>query len=229
MNRVALRKWSRRAGVSLALGAVGTVLVAWWFALLANPISARPSVGLYRTMGANGEARYAQVMESFGRWTASVADLPKPKARDADDPAPRRPPPTALDAPSPWWGGRLPSWDEARATERSTEIKAYGWPRPAVWRAEHTGFDGSRTLERGVWLWRRGMNDDRALPLGILPRGFVVNTLVMSPIAYALAFGIWDVQRASRRGRGLCPGCGHDLKGEFGAGCAECGWNRAPR
>ncbi|MDY7110541.1 MAG: hypothetical protein SYC29_18065 [Planctomycetota bacterium] len=28
--------------------------------------------------------------------------------------------------------------------------------------------------------------------------------------------------------RGLCPSCGYDLRGDFAAGCPECGWNRPP-
>lgn len=72
-----------------------------------------------------------------------------------------------------------------------------------------------------------------ALPLRPAWRGMILNTLLyaiaMLPMVMLLRFG-WRQARTLRsrvrRGRGRCPACGYDLKGEHDAGCPECGWNR---
>ncbi len=65
-----------------------------------------------------------------------------------------------------------------------------------------------------------------ALPRGILPLGFIVDSIVFGFLWWTLIVGIAGLKRAMRRRRGRCPMCKYDLRGDLDAGCPECGWGR---
>lgn len=70
----------------------------------------------------------------------------------------------------------------------------------------------------------------RMLPLRPMWPGFAINTLLYALIAWLLIRGRFVARHYSRREirrrRGRCLKCGYDLRGEYDAGCPECGWNR---
>ncbi len=45
-------------------------------------------------------------------------------------------------------------------------------------------------------------------------------------LLWLLVFGPFTARRFIRRKRGRCINCGYDLRGDFSAGCSECGWRR---
>ena len=66
----------------------------------------------------------------------------------------------------------------------------------------------------------------RVLPVGLIWPGFVVNTVFYASIFWLAFRGPPVLRRHLRRKRGRCIRCGYDLRGEYAAGCPECGWNR---
>jgi len=45
-------------------------------------------------------------------------------------------------------------------------------------------------------------------------------------IVWMLWSSLFATRRMIRRKRGHCIKCGYDLRGDFSAGCPECGWRR---
>jgi hypothetical protein len=66
----------------------------------------------------------------------------------------------------------------------------------------------------------------KALPLHPIWPGFAINTLFYAAILWLLTFGPFTARRIIRRKCGHCISCGYDLRGDFSAGCSECGWQR---
>ena len=70
----------------------------------------------------------------------------------------------------------------------------------------------------------------RLLPLRPMWPGFAINMLLYALIAWLLIRGPFVARHYSRREirrrRGRCLKCGYDLRGDYDAGCPECGWNR---
>ncbi len=89
-------------------------------------------------------------------------------------------------------------------------------------------FSTRHTLPASI-LTARGRSD---IDLGrSVPRRLHVGAATTNSVAYAfttwlLLFGFSDIRRFIRRKRGLCINCGYDLRGDFSAGCPECGWRR---
>ena len=84
--------------------------------------------------------------------------------------------------------------------------------------------DGLRTLFFAPdW----GDQPPRFLAYGPLPLGFVANSLAYTAALSLLLLGPSTLRLAIRRKRGRCINCGYDLRGDFSAGCPECGWQRA--
>ncbi|MEE9128823.1 MAG: hypothetical protein V3T84_02310 [Phycisphaerales bacterium] len=101
-----------------------------------------------------------------------------------------------------------------------------GWPTMSL--------DGtSKMTETGVhypfllylpeWFWERV--EFFIVPLRPQWPGFAINTVFYAAILW-LPFAPFAARRMIRRKRGLCIKCGYDLRGEFSAGCSECGWRR---
>ncbi len=72
----------------------------------------------------------------------------------------------------------------------------------------------------------RQQYDIRALPLRPIWPGFAINTILYAAILWLLALGPFTARRMIRRKRGRCIKCGYNLRGDFSAGCPECGWRR---
>lgn len=69
--------------------------------------------------------------------------------------------------------------------------------------------------------------DDRFLPLVPIWRGFAIDSTLYGS-AWMVVLTVPGVLRgAIRKRRGRCPQCGYDLKRDFDAGCSECGWRKA--
>ena len=73
----------------------------------------------------------------------------------------------------------------------------------------------------------------RGLPYKVLALGFVVNSLAYALVCYLVFCVIGSIIGwmranigAARRYAGLCPKCRYNLRGDFSAGCPECGWGR---
>ncbi len=64
------------------------------------------------------------------------------------------------------------------------------------------------------------------LPLRPIWAGLSVNTIIYAGIVWVV-LGLLKVIRGHIRELLLrCPECGYDLRGDFSAGCPECGWRR---
>ena len=74
--------------------------------------------------------------------------------------------------------------------------------------------------------WYTGPIPQRAiLPYRPIWPGFVINTIFYAAIL-CLPFAPFQLRRYVRVKRALCIKCGYDLRGNFSAGCPECGWRR---
>ncbi len=70
------------------------------------------------------------------------------------------------------------------------------------------------------------VSDFRALPLGILWPGFIVNSTSFTTALWFTVFLTRHVRRSLRWQRGRCPACAYDLRGQTSPGCPECGAGR---
>ena len=151
-----------------------------------------------------------------------------------------------------WDRADVPSWSKLGKTpeanwdkdfRRLMEEYAYGWPALAlVYRFEsdmpsqRTDRSGTRTLydpslERYVGALHIGLSLPLTswtgyLPLQVLWRGFVADSLLYAIGWFVPIGGIALARLGLRRYRGKCLKCGYDLRGDFSARCSECGWQR---
>ena len=105
----------------------------------------------------------------------------------------------------------------------------YGWPRRALRTiiVRWITFDSSVLEVRVVGGIRQSDNPfSGAFPLLPIWPGFIMNTLFYAAMLWLLITGPFVLRRLIRRKRGHCIKCGYDLRGDFDAGCPECGWNR---
>lgn len=68
----------------------------------------------------------------------------------------------------------------------------------------------------------------KAIALQPLIPGLLGNIVFFGFAWIALPYCIRRVRATNRREEGNCPSCGYELKGDFGPGCPECGWNHRP-
>lgn len=130
-----------------------------------------------------------------------------------------------------WQRGLFPSWlnnaFDPPASAQMHTFYAAGWPTRTLY---GIGLAPSRTsgaaASRGLFT-RDPTPSIRALGYRILPAGTALNTLAFALPVAALAFAIPVIRKRRRIRRGRCLNCNYDLRGEFPAGCPECGWNRA--
>ncbi len=76
------------------------------------------------------------------------------------------------------------------------------------------------------WCLRK---QSRLLPLHPIWEGLAINTIFYAAILwmpFAPFVSRSHIRRSLRRRLGLCITCGYDLRGDFFAGCPECGWRR---
>ncbi len=137
----------------------------------------------------------------------------------------------------------LPQSDEARIAGARV-LDRRGWPMRSMWSAlelealaplrpgsaptQSIG-DVSRVI-RGIELSpypqfgsEAQLHRHRVLPLGIIWRGFAVNTLLFAAMAWFLLVILQYSRRAIRAGAGRCPGCAYELRHTVCDRCPECG------
>ena len=128
---------------------------------------------------------------------------------------------------APSWGGL----GEPPATDYEIRwAHAYGWPFLSAWRDYVPFGDGYRMkLAHGLELTFLAPDGGfpRAIPLRPVWPGFAVNTLFYAALLWLLIpgpFVLWRfIRRLIRQRRGLCPGCGYDLRHGEHEACPECG------
>ena len=108
-------------------------------------------------------------------------------------------------------------------------LEQYGWPLRAI-ESEIRSIQG--TIERSADAGAVadfidfGKYPGRRVPLRPIWSGVVVNTISHAAILWLFSPGPFALRRFVRRKRGLCVKCSYDLRGNSGAGCPECGWQR---
>ena len=132
---------------------------------------------------------------------------------------------------APYWSraATAPAREDVDAQVHFIE-QAHGWPMLSHLR--------SRTLPRGQgqsyvgwlitvpWASPDAGTRLRALPLTPIWPGFAINTAFYAVLLWMLWLSPFVVRRFIRSKRGCCIKCGYDLRGDFSAGCPECGWRR---
>ena len=147
--------------------------------------------------------------------------------------------------------GRRIHWDPTTDQQERRElfyvdICEVGWPSRCLqwesWREFEVNFPQGTTIYRNEghpvpsW-WRSGITVSaqrfgfgsqswKALPIHPVYFGFVINTIFYAVFMWCVTFGPFTARRVLRRKRGHCIKCGYDVRGDFSAGCPECGWQR---
>ncbi len=114
---------------------------------------------------------------------------------------------------------------------------AAGWPaRSMMWFTEttDTAWAGGANDKAPQWCIELSPDTSRSpahlqrrgIPLLPIWPGFAINTVFYATILWLLTLGPFTARRMIRRNRGHCIKCGYDLRGDFSAGCPECGWQR---
>lgn len=115
-------------------------------------------------------------------------------------------------------------------------VQAHGWPMRALsFRFSNTGgvkvnavsgpiIGGIGLLVDSSGAWYQ----PRALPLRPIWPGLVVDLFAWWVIWGFVLFGIGRIRAWRRVRKGLCGGCGYDLRGTPGDRCPECGTERPP-
>lgn len=83
--------------------------------------------------------------------------------------------------------------------------------------------DGSRKTSNREFGYVRIPLSSKWVPVEVVRRGFVTNTLIYATSIGILIICLLALQRLSRRARGKCTNCGYDLRHDYSAGCPECG------
>ena len=129
----------------------------------------------------------------------------------------------------------LPRWSRPSKTLSVADIastppqgeRAQGWPflalRTKTTRSDRWWFGiNLDTDDSSIANW----SDLRVLALYPIIPGFAINTIFYAAILWGPTLGPFTARRMIRRKRGRCIKCGYDLRGDFSAGCSECGWRR---
>ena len=132
---------------------------------------------------------------------------------------------------------QAPHWSRASVAPTREDFEArlhvletaHGWPKLSHFHRKTTQRgDWRGNVEWRVqvpWFPRNGRKTTRALPLAPIWPGFAINTIFYATILW-LPFAPFQLRRYVRVKRGCCINCGYDLRGDFSAGCPECGWRR---
>ena len=91
------------------------------------------------------------------------------------------------------------------------------------------GANGNARILAGGSYWTLPVQTDARevrLPLQPLWLGFASNTVFFTAITFLITIVPKIVGRHVRFKRKCCLVCGYDLRGDFSAGCPECGWQR---
>ncbi len=246
ISRSRLRTALSVACLALLLGAITTIVVAWYI-VLRVPLYSNIPPGVIP--GATFE-------------TARGSIFPDRNCRVIESDCYRRPGITLYSAKAAWFSGWppaptremliptsefLPAWTHeslwiARRGDESAGdaalcddyrgIEAVGWPWPALWREsytvanamKHPGGIAVASLARFNTRFPSGTPVAPIFPYRPIPTGFALNTLCAAAIWF-VPLSIPAYLRRRRRLRiGLCPSCGYDLRATpKELPCPECG------
>ncbi|MCH8825011.1 MAG: hypothetical protein IH984_16060 [Planctomycetes bacterium] len=201
-----------RVLVSVFLGLITTIVVAWGFADLMVANRSTPKA-LLPVSHLNSWS--VDIWHRTGAVTVSA--MISGKSSDAIE---------LLDSDVPRWSRVrfLPAYRQGEPMPIVIDY-AYGWPMLSMWYSK----DAKRDWQTGTVISQRtsGTLGNLNLPTKIIVWGFVGDV-----IFFALLFllGLIVVKSARRRWRiqkGKCPICCYNLRSDFATGCPECGWQRA--
>ncbi len=228
----------------ILLGAATTVAVAWGFALkgFVMPYGLEPPV----TALVRDERHATMFAEPIIRGGCSIRGTWVKRVRRVT--AETVTVPIEMD-PGFWTGPRIHSPPDARplpqddATSRTDYW--FGWPARSMWTVHYDKKHVRHWWDRVLWLqgptgglfdtpfyWYSDVprSADRALPIGILPRGFALNTAFYAASWWMLIFGLSRARAWNRRRRELCPRCAYSRAGlDPLTPCPECGTRSKPR
>ena len=204
-----MKRWLFKLVVFLLLGAVMNVAVAWGVHLGSDRVSSLEIARIYSvvlTRVANtrwNRAEFSDILEiSFGVTHRSVV------------------------------------FERVKQSERFRRlvgqvIVEVGWPMRTLYSTSYQ-YEGDQNWTQDAWTLalvprteEYGWTYGPELPLRPLWLGFGVNTVLFTSVSWGVALLLVASRRVIRRKRGHCIKCGYDLRGDFSAGCSECGWRRA--
>ncbi len=223
-----MKRWMLGITLVLILGAGTTVGVVWAFAIW----------GSYRFDSANrfshSTGKQWEVSVSNGLGVTRVSRVPNNGLWSVGGARPSR-------KTIPYWSvtrDRPPAGVFDDQTMPWHIEYTYGWPFRAgyaeVWRAiklQSGQYNPSNrfSASTGIEILDDGSGQPlpfRTLPVRPILAGFLINTLFYASPWFAIFFGLGAARRTIRRRRGRGVKCGYDLRGDFSAGCPECGWQR---
>lgn len=240
-----MKRWARTILLLLILGVILNVAAAWSCAIwvITPPTGMRTAwvnlPGLTRAKGWNFSRK-----EAFGatQLVAMVRNSRQGKYAE-------------LDEVLPAWSDLTSLMDEAAEEARREADKpenanvigtiaptvlmqkAYGFPFRSMYWNWDSGVRKANPVPRdpisnGITLKVRpsrpgtvSLDDQRALPLGVNPISFALNTVITASLLWLLIPGPFVLRRWRRRRRGLCLHCAYDLRGTppESTQCPECG------
>ncbi len=235
----------RRTVLSLALGLLTTIAVAWMAALFANPVGggwfSRPR-DPRRGEGSGYIFLWVMKCPTGVAYRSSISSVERERPDDLPGLPEDQLEPWALSPSLPWVTGDSP-WPIAPGTPvEEIVVEGFGWPRTSLCQQfRGAPQDADRPLIGGIetgfpnnyrgnaWPWQRKWHRWVCWVRVALPCKPVWTGLAFSTAFYS---GLWLLlfcapalsRRTLRRRRGLCPRCAYDLKGLPPAStCPECG------
>jgi len=218
-----MKRWTLRILLCLVLGAVTTVAVAW-LAAFDLPVHNSDSVDHIEMVVDAGDLQTWKKHATDG-WPEKPAECRLAKSALWE----RR-----STYVSSWAYGWDSSWEPIRSEREfykghggfRIERVSTGFPLRVFesewWRGvPQAGHLFAPSIDHNAW-------EVGGLLIPTCPRwpGFATDTLFYAAIWFGVFFGFTSAKRFIRVRRGRCPRCGYDLRGNLGAGCPECGWQR---
>ena len=201
----------RRAWPFLLLGLLLSVMVAWSIVLVPSKVRTR-------------------VESSAGAWPVVVPE---------HWPAPSKAYCERWNRKTRWIYTAI----DPNGTVYMIEVVELGWPLRIVhcedW-LELTNRNGQlHLLTQGhpTSIWRRGIGVQflqqaglrvhcSAIPIRPALPSFIASWLLFAGFGWLIVSSVRATRASLRRFRGCCPFCGYNVRGDFEAGCPECGWCR---
>ncbi len=234
-----MKRWFTKLVVFLLLGAATTIATSWYLA------AGRTKDATWFGHAEQGSSRIGRI--GAGTWhvyrNERLGQVLIRRYRSIYSPEDQPPEWDIIDRPAerfvPVWASDLLPLEPPEGVLGNAAVEGSGWPLVAM-RTRYEEFPGPlrgqsiRQVTEGILLTptaeiRLGdmLYRTKALPLRPLWPGFAINTAFYAVLLWVLWRSPFVVGRIIRRKRGHCIKCGYDLRGDFSAGCPECGWQRA--